>query len=284
MSTGAGAAASDDDKGEIVVNVGHLMEYVNEQKDEGNGHYKAGKHSEALAAWQRALEALAQAEGKPMRRMDVETVLRARATLHANKGQALLAMEFWQRAIKELTACLEVDKLHAKALWRRYKAKRELASRAGEGDAPAQWADVLADFDRLLSAEMAEAAAPLLKDAGLGSAEQRTSARAELEAKRQAAEKVAEQTFEDRAEWAQHQSIERLRLRFEEVTQRNGLHGNSELSAELADMVMRPGGVTAQHVAATYQIDDDDAEVLMQWTQAACKMRDEIGYNSMDAI
>ena len=30
--------------------------------------------------------------------------------------------------------------------------------------------------------------------------------------------------------------------------------------------------------------DDDDAEVLMQWTQTACKMRDEIGYNSMDAI
>ena len=49
-------------------------------------------------------------------------------------------------------------------------------------------------------------------------------------------------------------------------------------------MITRPGGVTASHVAATYQIDDDDAEVLMQWTQTACKMRDEIGYNSMDAI
>lgn len=276
--------SNEEDKGELVVNVGHLMEYVDEQKAEGNTHYKKKAYSDALAAWQRGLDALGQAEGKPMRRMDVETVLRARATLHSNKGQALLSMEFWARAIKELNACLEVDKLNAKALWRRYKAKRELASRASEGDAPAQWADVLTDFDRLLSAEMKEAAAPLLGDAGLGTKELRESTRAELEAKRKAAEDVAEETFEDRAEWAQHQSIERLRLRFEEVTQRNGLHGNTELAAELADMVMRPGGVTAQHVAATYQIDDDDAEVLMQWTQTACKMRDEIGYNSMDAI
>ena len=54
-------------------------------------------------------------------------------------------------------------------------------------------------------------------------------------------------------EAAAHAGIEGLRLRFEEVTKRNGLHGNTELAAELADMITRPGGVTVGHVAAVYQ-------------------------------
>ena len=38
------------DEGPLVVNVEHLMSYVDEQKAEGNAAYKAAKHSEALAA------------------------------------------------------------------------------------------------------------------------------------------------------------------------------------------------------------------------------------------
>ena len=75
---------------------------------------------------------------------------------------------------------------------------------------------------------------------------------------RRAAE--AEASFEDRVEEAAHRGIEALRERFEEVTKRNGLHGNTELATELTDMIMRPGGVSVSHVANTYQIDDDDAE------------------------
>ena len=80
------------------------------------------------------------------------------------------------------------------------------------------------------------------------------------------------------------QGIEALRHRFEEVTQRNGLHGNTELATELAAMITREGGVTTQHVANVYQIDEDDADVLMQWVKKACAMRDEIGYETLDAI
>ena len=83
---------------------------------------------------------------------------------------------------------------------------------------------------------------------------------------------------------AAHRSIEDLRGRFEEVTKRNGLHGNSELASELADMITRPGGVSVSHVANVYQIDDDDAETLIEWVKKACMMRDELGYNSLDAI
>ena len=274
MAATTAVAAETANDGELVVNVGHLMEYVDEQKAEGNAAYKRGKHSEALAAWQRALDGIAQTEGKPMRKVDVEVVLRARVTLHSNKGQALLAMEFWRRAIEELSAALKIDTTNAKALWRRYKAHRALKD----------WAAAEADLERLLAPELQAAAAPLLADAGLQTAEQQQAAREELRQKREEVARIAEETFEDRAEWTAHKSIEGLREQFEEVTKRNGLHGNTELASELADMITRPGGVTVEHVAATYQIDDDDAEIVMKWAQVACKMRDEIGYESMSAI
>ena len=53
-------------EGTEVVNAAHLMQYVDEQREEGNAAFKAGRTSEALAAWQRALDAIAQCEGRPM--------------------------------------------------------------------------------------------------------------------------------------------------------------------------------------------------------------------------
>ena len=86
-----------------VVNVAHLMAYVDEQREEGNAAFKKKRHAEALAAWQRALDACEQADGKPMLVADVETVLRARSVLHSNRGQALIEQEWWRRAVKELS-------------------------------------------------------------------------------------------------------------------------------------------------------------------------------------
>ena len=85
-----------------VVNVAHLMAYVDEQREEGNAAFKKKRHAEALAAWQRALDACEQADGKPMRVEDVQTVLRVRSVLHSNRGQALIEQEWWRRAVKEV--------------------------------------------------------------------------------------------------------------------------------------------------------------------------------------
>ena len=257
----------------LVVNVGHLMAYVDEQKAEGNASYKAGKHSDALASWQAALDAIAQAEGKPMRADDVQTVLRARSLLHSNRGQALMTMQFWRRAIQDLDAALSVDPTNAKALWRRYKSHRELKA----------WAAAEADLEALLAPELQQAAGPLLADAGL-TAEKLAETRSELQQKRAAAEAEAAATFEDRVEEAAHKGIEQLRERFEEVTKRNGLHGNAALADELAAMLTRPGGVSVSHVANVYQIDDDDAALLVEWIQKAVAMRDELGYQTLDNI
>jgi len=265
--------ASDEGEGTAVVNVRHLMTYVDEQREAGNTAYKAGKHSEALAAWQLGLDALAQAEGRPMRTMDVPIVQQANVTLHSNRGQALLTMQFWRRAVVELSEALKIDTANAKALWRRYKCHKQLKD----------WSAAEADLEALLAPELQQEGAKVLADAGL-SAEKIAAERNELRQKRFEAEREAEETFEDRAEDAAAKSIEQLRMQFQEVTQRNGLHGNTELSAELADMITRPGGVSVEHVANTYQIDDDDAEILMKWAQKACQIRDTIGYQSMDAI
>lgn len=266
----AANGGAEDDPGSLVVNVEHLMAFVDEQRGEGNAAYKAGKHSEALAAWQSGLDAIAQAEGKPMRAADVQLVLRTRSLLHSNRGQALMTMQFWRRAITDLSSAIEVDPTNAKAVWRRYKAHRELK----------QWAEAEADLEALLKPDLQQAAGPLLKDAGLGP-EALAETRKELQQKRAEAAAAAAESFNDRVEEAAHKGLTELRERFQEVTKRNGLHGNSELSEELAAMITRPGGVSVEHVANVYQIDDDDAEVLIAWVSKACAMRDELGYRTM---
>ena len=142
----------------LVVNVAHLMAYVDEQREEGNAAFKKKRHAEALAAWQRALDALEQADGKPMLVEDVQAVLRVRSVLHSNRGQALIDQEWWHRAVTELGEAVQIDPTNAKALWRRYRCQCHLKA----------WAEAEADLEALLAPELQEAAGPLLAGAGLG--------------------------------------------------------------------------------------------------------------------
>ena len=111
--------------------------------------------------------------------------------------------------------------------------------------------------------------------------------REELREKRRALEVELEESFEDRVEEQAHRGIEQLRERFEEVTRRNGLHGNTELSGEIADMLTRQDGDrSVQFVANVYQIEEDDAAVLCEWIQTAMRMHDELGSSrvGLDAL
>ena len=316
-----------------VVNVAHLMAYVDEQREEGNAAFKKKRHAEALAAWQRALDACAQADGKPMLVEDVQTVLRVSSVLHSNRGQALIEQEWWRRAVKELSEAVRIDPTrqprtahtpatsslraanktrlapptsrtpahptsprscrsrsdrtltltlnpspnpipnqvridpsNAKALWRRYRCHRHLAGQVREesdlAEAKVLWAAAQADLEALNAPELQEAAGPLLAGAGLGP-EQLEQALEEIREKRAAIERELAATFEERVEEEAHKGIEQLRERFEEVTRRNGLHGNKELSAEIADLMTREGGdKSVQFVANVYQIDEDDAAIM----------------------
>ena len=245
---------ADEGEGELVVNVEHLMAYVNEQKEEGNVAYKAGKTTAALEAWQRGLDAMGQAEGRPMRRDDVQLVLLMRSVLHNNRGQALMRAEFWRRAILEFDEAVRIDPANVKALWRRHRAHRALKA----------WAEALADAETLLSDDMRERAGPVLEQMGLTPAKLR-AARDEIAVARAEADRVAEETFDDRAEEAAAKGLHELRGKFEEVTRRCGLHGNAALAEEITELITRPGGATAAYVAAVYQIDEDDAQARATW-------------------
>eukprot|EP00962_Isochrysis_galbana_P023968 scaffold7310_cov116-Isochrysis_galbana.AAC.8 len=249
----------------LVVNVDHLLEYVKEQKDEGNTAFQAKRYTEALVAWQRGLDAIAQADGKPMHVNDMKLVLVVRSVLHSNRGQALMKMEFWRRAVLDLDEAVRVDPENVKAIWRRCKAHEALK----------QWSEAEADINLLLEPGLQANTGRLLEAAGL-SPEQLQKERARLVEKRERADADAEETFEERAEEAAAKGLLELRERFEEVTARNGLHGNSELATELADMVARPGGVTVEYVANVFQISDEDADILLQWVRKACVMQDAL--------
>lgn len=273
-----------------MVNVAHLMAYVDEQREEGNAAFKKKRHAEALAAWQRALDACAQADGKPMLVEDVQTVLRVSSVLHSNRGQALIEQEWWRRAVKELSEAVRIDPSNAKALWRRYRCHRHLAGQVREesdlAEAKVLWAAAQADLEALNAPELQEAAGPLLAGAGLGP-EQLEQALEEIREKRAAIERELAATFEERIEEKAHKGIEQLRERFEEVTRRNGLHGNKELSAEIADLMTREGGdKSVQFVANVYQIDEDDAAIMCDWIQTAMRMHEELGSShvGLDAL
>jgi tetratricopeptide (TPR) repeat protein len=250
---------------EMVVNVDHLMDYVKEQKAEGNTAFQAKQYSEALAAWQRGLDAIAQADGKPMRVDHMKLVLVVRSVLHSNRGQALMKMEFWRRAVLDLDEAVRVDPENVKAIWRRCKAREALK----------QWSEAVADIDLLLAPGVQANAGRLLQEAGLSS-EQLQKERARLVEKRARADAEAEETLDERAEEAAAKGLTELRESFEEVTKRNGLHGNPELASELAEMVTRPGGVTAEYVANVFQISDEDADTMLQWVRKACVMKDAL--------
>jgi tetratricopeptide (TPR) repeat protein len=255
-------AAQDD---AMVVNVDHLMDYVKEQKAEGNAAFQKTQYTEALAAWQRGLDAIAQADGRPMRVDDMKLVLVVRSVLHSNRGQALMKMEFWRRAILDLDEAVRVDPQNVKAIWRRCKAHEALK----------QWSEAEADINLLLEPSLQANAGRLLEEAGL-IPEQLEKERARLVEKRAHAEAVADETFEERAEEAAAKGLRELRERFEDVTARNGLHGNSELATEIADMLTRPGGVTTEYVANVFQISDEDADILIQWVRKACVIKDAL--------
>ena len=190
----------------MVVNCEHLLKFVAEAKEEGNAAFKARKYSDALTAWQAGLDAIAQADGRPMLVEDMRLVVVVRSVLHSNRGQALMKMEFWRRAIKDLDEAIRIDGENVKALWRRSKAHEALK----------EWGQAEADVEALLSPRLQEVAGPLLVDAGLD-APKLEEARARLRGCRDEAERVAEETFEERAEDAAHRGITELRERFEQA-------------------------------------------------------------------
>merc|ERR1712046_513079 len=117
MSNQAGSMGDDSDQ--AVVNVGHLMNFVDSCREEGNAAFKSRNYTAALKSYLDGLDAIRQTEGLPMAGDDVYTVIHARSLLHGNRGQVMIKQERWHAAVVELNEAIRINPNNAKAVWRR---------------------------------------------------------------------------------------------------------------------------------------------------------------------
>ena len=89
-------------------------------KADGNVHFKAGRITDALQAYHRALEVFSDRCGGPEQRV-------LKSVLCANRAECLLRLEKWEAAIKSCALALTLDPTNAKARFRRARAPPRVA-------------------------------------------------------------------------------------------------------------------------------------------------------------
>ena len=90
-----------------------------EAKEAGNGHFRAGRITEAVMAYNKALEVFADRRGGPEQRLEKSKLL-------ANRAECLLRLGKWEAAMKSAALAVEMDRTNAKAHFRRAKALEAL--------------------------------------------------------------------------------------------------------------------------------------------------------------
>lgn len=242
----------------MTVNVDHLLAYVDEMREAGSKLIKEDNLKDALTVYQQGIGAIEQTEELPMAGDDVVKVVQARSILHSNRAQIFMLQELYRRAIDECNEACKIDINNAKGLYRRATAYEKIK----------EWAKAIEDVKLLQGREM------LSRNSEFLNAEQLKTWQKKLE------EKLAEHddTFEDRVEDAAARNLKDLREQFEEIVQKNGLKKNEEIAAEIADMIQRDGGtMTAEKLSAVYQIDEDDADVMLRWLQKSVEIHTILG-------
>lgn len=245
------------DEGQVV-NVDHLLAYVTEMREAGAKLVKDAEYKDALTVYQQGIDAIAQTEELPMHRDDVVLVVQARSTLHSNRAQIFLLQELYRRAIEECDEAVEIDVNNAKGLYRRATAHEKVK----------EWHKALADVKAMQDKDMLNRNKEFLNPDSL------QEWQAKLE--QQCAEYDLD--FDDRMEDAGARNLKELREQFEEVVKNNKLKGNDEIAAEMAEMIERDGGrVTAEKLAAVYQLDEDDADVMLRWLEKSIEIHKVLG-------
>lgn len=82
-----------DPEGEKVVNLDHLMEYVNEMQNAGTELLTARDYKTSLQVLDQGIGAIAQCEGLPICRDDVPIIVMAKSKLYSTKGAVYRAQE-----------------------------------------------------------------------------------------------------------------------------------------------------------------------------------------------
>ena len=124
-SASASASSAASDRARYVLSASARL------KDEGNALFKAGKHSEALAKYERAIDNVESSEVSSA--ADAALRAEARALKKAcllNSAAAALGAESWSRAIEAASKALAEEPGNAKALFRRGLARAGEAKKA----------------------------------------------------------------------------------------------------------------------------------------------------------
>lgn len=135
-------------------------------KDEGNALFKAGKHSEALAKYERAISNVGSSEVSSVAALLSEARALRRACL-LNSAAAALGAESWAKAIEAATVALAEDPGNAKALFRRGMARAGEAKskkEKKEGEEEEALAAAAADLRAAASAAKGTADEPTIKE------------------------------------------------------------------------------------------------------------------------
>lgn len=242
----------------MVVNTTHLMQYIDEMREAGSKLIKEENYKDALTVYQQGIDAIAQTEELPMASDDVVQVVQARSILHSNRAQVFMIQELYRRAIEECNEACTIDINNAKGLYRRATAYEKVK----------EYTKAIEDVKLLQGKEM------LGRNTDFLNAEQLKKWQEKLET----LQKEIDETFDDRVEDAAARNLKDLREQFEEIVQKNGLKSNEEMATEIADMIQRDGGkMTAEKLGAVYQIDEDDADIILRWLEKAVEIHKILG-------
>jgi len=240
-----------------VVNAEHLMSYVNEQKKEGTDFFMQKNYPKAIEQYMLCLGAIQQSEGLPMMIDDVRTVCSAKSAVLTNLANCYYRQEYWKRCVDSATSARNADGNNPKAPYWRAKGNEQIK----------KYLDAIEDV-KLLE----ELKTQIIKK----------EERDEWIERLQKLQEKYDSEFDDRIESFENSTINEARERFDEVVKRNGLR-NDELGNELADYIIRED-TSAKGLAAIYQIDEDDAEIMLKWITIACKMKEQLGGADFSSI
>ena len=138
----------------------YVLSASSQLKDEGNRLFKAGKHSEALEKYERAIANVSSSEVTSEAAVRAEAKTLKKACL-LNSAAAALGAESWSKAIEAASAALAEDPGNAKALFRRGLARAGEAKKTGGSEA---FAAAAVDLRAAASAAKGTADEPTIRE------------------------------------------------------------------------------------------------------------------------
>lgn len=237
-----------------VVDPSNLLETASSLKEQGNRCLQAKKLRDAAAAYEKGIETLDKADGRPIRKSDVEKVVKLKAVLYSNLAQCLLKQELFRRGMDAATKSLALDDNNAKTWYRRALCR----------DALKMYAEALDDVVQVESRPGIDVDELARLRKGIQDRKAARDARLKEEAP-----DSDDETLE----------LVKLKNRFDEVCEKYNLK-DEKTASEIADWLTRANTgeqtvVTLKDLQRRWEMDEEDAFAFLAWIDQAQKFKEE---------